>query len=194
MGTKWDETEEAFLAKLEKQCNYFHRHYNKEYTFYNRLSSKFNIPILVVSAINSLTAVALTTFIPQKYVSIMNAILSAGTGVLGSVQLYMKLNERMANSLRSSISMKRIALKITKELSLSRELRTIDGVAFVQDCFADFNQTLEAGNPIEKKVDNHLELSMSASQPPTPLTRFQELVGRIRGGSTDSNESSETRV
>ena len=194
MGSKWDETEEAFLAKLEKQCNYFHRHYNKEYTFYNRLSSKFNIPILVVSAINSLTAVALTTFIPQKYVSIMNAILSAGTGVLGSVQLYMKLNERMANSLRSSISMKRIALKITKELSLSRELRTIDGVAFVQDCFADFNQTLEAGNPIEKKVDNHLELSMSASQPPTPLTRFQELVGRIRGGSTDSNESSETRV
>ena len=189
MGTKWDDTEEQFLTKLEKQCNHFHKHYNKEYTYYNRLSSKFNIPILVVSAINSLTAVALTTFIPQKYVSIMNAILSAGTGVLGSVQLYMKLNERMANSLRSCISMKRIALKITKELSLSRELRTIDGVAFVQDCFADFNQTLEAGNPIEKKLDNHLELSITSSQPPTPITRFQELVGRIRGDSTDSNES-----
>ena len=194
MGTKWDDTEEQFLAKLEKQCNHFHKHYNKEYTFYNRLSSKFNIPILVVSAINSLTAVALTTYIPQKYVSVLNAILSASTGVLGSIKLYMKLNERMANSLRSSISMKRIALKITKELSLSRELRTIDGIAFVQDCFADFNQTLEAGNPIERKVDNHLELNVSSTHPPASITRFQELVGRIRCGSTDSNTSTESPV
>ena len=125
---------------------------------------------LVVSAFNSFTAVALTTFIPQRYVSIMNALLSAGTGVLGSIQLYMKLNERMANSLRSPISMKRIALKISKEISISRELRTSEGVSFLQECFTDFSSTLESGNPIEKKMSNHLELTDSASSRSTTQT------------------------
>ena len=183
----WDDTEEEYLKKLEQQCNHYYIHYNKEYTYYNRLSSKFNIPILVVSAFNSFTAVALTTFIPQRYVSIMNAILSAGTGVLGSIQLYMKLNERMANALRSSISIKRVALKISKEISINRDLRVTDGITFLQECFSEFNQIIESGNPIEKRLDNHLELDVS-SLSSTPNSRFQGIVDRLKKGS-DSGDS-----
>jgi hypothetical protein len=91
---EWHDKEEAFLRKLEEQCNYMQRHYSKEFTYYNGLSSKFNIPILVISSINALTAIALGQFVEQNMVSILNAILSAGTGVLGSIQLYMKLNEK----------------------------------------------------------------------------------------------------
>lgn len=158
---KWFDSEEEFLKKIEKQCNHLHKHYTKEYTYYARLATKFNIPILLVSAVNALTAVALNSFVDQKYVSIMNAVLSAGTGVLGSIQLYMKLSEKMANALRSSIAMKRIALKISKELTIARELRVTEGLAFVQECFGEFNTTLESGNPIEKKLENHLELDES---------------------------------
>ena len=76
MVDKWHDEEEAFLKDLEKQCNKYYDYYTKEYKYYNKLSSKFNIPILIISAFNALCAIALNDFLSQKFVSILNAILS----------------------------------------------------------------------------------------------------------------------
>jgi hypothetical protein len=101
---RWHPDEQQFLAKLEQQCNSYYDHHSKDHLYYSKLASKFNVPILIVSAINALTAVGLNSFVRQEYVSVLNAILSAGTGVLGSVQLYLKINEKMANALRRRFS------------------------------------------------------------------------------------------
>ena len=154
----WHSREEEYLTKIEQQCNDYANHHTKDHMYYNKLSTRFNIPILVLSSVNALTAVSLNSFLVQEYVSILNAVLSAFCGILGSVQLYMKINEKMTNSLRASILMKRLALKISKELSVDREQRATEGQAFLQECFADFNTALEQGNPIEKKLRNHLSL------------------------------------
>jgi hypothetical protein len=154
----WHDREEEYLTKIEQQCNDYANHHTKDHMYYNKLSTRFNIPILVLSSVNALTAVSLNSFLEQEFVSILNAVLSAFCGILGSVQLYMKLNEKMTNSLRASILMKRLALKISKELSVDREQRATEGQAFLQECFADFNTALEQGNPIEKKLKNHLSL------------------------------------
>ena len=154
----WHDKEEEFLNKIERQCNAYTSYFNKDYQYYHTLSSRFNIPILVISSINALTAISLNEFLTQTYVSILNAILSAGTGILGSIQLYMKINEKMANALRSQILMKRLALKISKELSIDRDQRSTEGQAFLQECFGEFNAALEQANPIEKKIQNFLAL------------------------------------
>jgi hypothetical protein len=155
----WTEEEETYLANMERQCDVYCQHHTKDFVFYHQLASRFNIPILIVSAINALTAVALNEFVAQKYVSIMNAVLSAGTGVLGSIQLYMKINEKMTNATRSSVAFKRLGLKISKELTLSRDDRLTEGQAFLSDCFAEFNTAIEQGNPVEKtKLVNYLAL------------------------------------
>lgn len=154
----WHDKEEEFLTKLEQQCNELHEYHTKDHMYYHKLSSRFNIPILIISSFNALTAVSLNEFLGQTYVSILNAVLSAGTGILGSIQLYMKLNEKMTNALRASILMKRLALKISKELSIDRAQRSTEGVAFLQECFAEFNTALEQGNVIERKLSNFLSL------------------------------------
>ena len=154
--TRWHQDEDDFLTRLEQQCNTYHEHHNKDHMYYTKLSSKFNVPILIVSAVNALTAVGLNSFIHQEYVSVLNAILSAGTGVLGSIQLYLKINEKMTNSLRAAILMKRLALKISKELSIDMKNRVSDGQIFMNECFAEFNTALEQGNPIEKSLHNHM--------------------------------------
>ena len=171
MRDSWHDAEEEYLKKLESQANILQKHYSKEYTYYHQLASKFNIPILVVSSINALTAIALSQFIEQNMVSILNAILSAGTGVLGSIQLYMKLNEKMGKALASSIHMKRIALKISKELSIDREQRSVEGIAFLNECFTEFTTTIEQGNPLEKSMENLLTLT-----PPSKITKPSSLA------------------
>ena len=167
-GEKWHTEEETFLENLQKQCETLYKYMIKEHHYYDRLSSRFNIPILVISAVNSLTAVALNSFVPQEYVSVLNAVLSAGTGVLGSIQLYLKLNEKMTKATRASVGFKRISLKISRELALAREVRTTEGPAFVQDCFAEYNQILESANPIEKRLEEFLTIKgTGASSIPT---------------------------
>lgn len=190
----WHDREEQFLAKIERQCNAYSIYFNKDYQYYHTLSSRFNIPILVVSSINALTAISLNDFLIQRYVSIMNAVLSAGTGILGSIQLYMKINEKMANALRSGILMKRLALKISKELSIDRVQRATEGQVFLQECFGEFNAALEQSNPIEKNIQNFLALG---EQPPLPKPMsFMNLaaaaVGAVspkRGTSLDTSAS-----
>ena len=175
----WHDEEEEFLANIEKQANMLHEYYLKEYKYYHTLSSKFNIPILVVSSLNALCAISLNDFLSQKFVSILNAILSAGTGILGSVQLYMKINEKLTNALRSSINMKRIALKISKELTISREQRSTEGQTFLAECFSEFNTALEQGNPLEKKMQNFLKFAKEASAsstPSSPIDNFRSVA------------------
>lgn len=196
---EWHDKEEAFLRKLESQCNYMHKHYSKEFTYYNSLSSKFNIPILVISSVNALTAISLGQFIEQNMVSILNAILSAGTGVLGSIQLYMKLNEKMTKSLNSSIHMKRIALKISKELSIDRAQRVTEGVAFLNECFTEFNGAIETGNPLEKSLENFLALTPPSTMPkPGSLASIAAALmtpkASIEGGSPRTFELARPRA
>jgi hypothetical protein len=183
---KWTDKEEDFLQLLEKQADQLSVHYNKEYLYYKRLATKFNVPILIVSAINSLTAIALNDFVPQRYVSILNAVLSAGTGVMGSIQLYLKINEKMANSLKSAGAFKKLALKLSKELSLERDERDTDGKIFLNDCFAEFNTDLEQSNPIERKLANHMRLTRDDDQEKKSLG---ELLLNLKNGSPRSDDA-----
>jgi hypothetical protein len=181
---QWHDEEEFFLSNVQRQCEVFYRQNIKDLHYYDKLSSRFNIPILVISAINSLTAVGLNSFIRQEYVSVLNAVLSAGTGVLGSIQLYLKLNEKMTRAARSSVGFKRISLKISKELALSREVRKTDGPTFVSDCFSDYNQVVESSNPIEKKLEEFLAIRVD-SQSATPSSEgsvpMRTVAERLRG-------------
>lgn len=176
----WFDKEEEFLANIEKQCNTLYKHHINDYMYYHRLSSRFNIPILIVSSINALCAISLNDFLGQRYVSILNAVLSAGTGVLGSVQLFMKINEKMTNALRSSINIKRLALKISKELSIDRAQRITEGYPFMSECFSEFTTVMEQGNPIESKMANYLALSgINTSTPSTPMQRVADRLLKI---------------
>jgi hypothetical protein len=204
----WHDKEEAFLIKLESQCNTYANYYNKDYMYYHSLASKFNIPILIISALNALCAIALNDFLEQRFVSILNAVLSAGTGVLGSVQLYMKINEKMTNAVRSQMLMKRLALKISKELSIDRETRSSDGQIFLQECFSEFNAALEQANPIEKKLLNFLSLDKNASLDDDNTSLFKmagnamAMLSPRKGGiltnspqkTPNSNETSNTQL
>ena len=189
----WHPEEEEFLAKIERQCNELHEHYSKEYKYYNKLSSRFNIPILIVSSINALTAISLNDFLGQRYVSILNAVLSAGTGILGSIQLFMKLNEKMTNALRASIGFRRLALKISKELTLDRNDRTTEGQPFLAECFSEYNTALEQANPLERRLPNHLQFGKLTSPPvSTPRQKLASIAQSLMslGKTGESSDSS----
>jgi hypothetical protein len=72
--------------------------------------------------------------------------------------------------------MKRLALKISRELSIDMDNRVTDGQAFLGECFAEFNTALEQGNPLEKELDNHLAFTQIIKK----SNRFSLLENSLR--------------
>lgn len=174
---EWTPGQELFLSKIEHQCNAHIELNAHQYSHFSRLSIRFHIPILVLSAANALAAVGLNAFIPQKYVSVINAVLSAGTGVIGSIVIYLKYSDKAANAMSAGFLFKLLAIKISKELTLERTSRATSGHLFLADCFEQFNNALKSGNPIRKEVPNFL--SFSSKNLKHPSGKFSKIASRL---------------
>lgn len=175
----WLQQENEYLENMERQCHVLHEKYIEQHDYYQYWARRFNIPIIGISALNSLAAVVLNQFIPQDYVSIVNAILSAGTGVLGSIQLYLKINEKLTNSLMSAATFEKLALKISKELSINMRDRTTKGQDFVQECYAEFMLGIEKSNPLPPDPRNNFMAINIHREPLTPKSRFRTIVDSV---------------
>lgn len=153
---EWDESTEKFLSKLQMNSYELYLFYNKKYIIYQQTHQKYNIPILVLSAINSLVALTLPDFIRQEYVSIINAVISAGTGILGSILLYLRVNEKVNICFTNAYKLNTLQLKICKELSIERSARKSKGSQFLNECFQEYLSCLDSGIPIDKKLKNYM--------------------------------------
>lgn len=150
----WYPSEEDFLKKISYQSMIYYHYFNKKSDRYYSMLKKFSIPILIISSINSLMAVTLSSYMPQHIVSILNAILSAFTGILGSVQLFLKINEKLSACIISASSFQQLSLKITKELALDKDKRATDGVVFLNECFNEFNAIIDKAPQIDRHISN----------------------------------------
>ena len=107
---------------------------------------------------NSLFAMILQNYIGQELTSITNAVLSVLTAILGSVQLFLKINEKVSNSLIVSMKFHKLSIKISKELSINRDDRATNGNTFVQDVFNEYNDILEKSGCVDKVLKDYLQL------------------------------------
>lgn len=170
---EWTHREEVYLKKLHLQCLNMYSYYNKLHLSQMDVSKRFNIPIMVLSAINSLLALTLAAFIDQAFVSIINAIISAGVGILSSILLFLKVNEKITLSQSLSMKMNILALKISKELGLDKDHRTLDGTLFLNECFQEYLVIIDKSFPLDRKVKNYLTID--------------DLVGEVSEDSTISS-------
>ena len=144
--------------KLHFQSIENYKFWNVKNLKYQRISKYFNIPILVISAMNSLFSMILQNYIGQELTSITNAVLSILTAILGSIQLFLKINENVSNSLIVSMKFHKLSIKISKELSINRDDRATNGNTFVQDVFNEYNDILEKSGSVDKVLKDYLQL------------------------------------
>jgi len=166
----WNQNEEEYLKKLHYQCIEFFKFWNQKFLYYEKKNKYFNIPILIISASNSLFAITLTNWIDQKYVSIINAVLSVMTAIIGSIQLFLKINEKMGSAYIVSIKFHKLSLKISKEMSILREKRICDGKTFLNEIFNEFNDIIEKAGIQDTLLKDYLQLDKKAVSPPSSLT------------------------
>ena len=134
----WTTDQESILERIRQNCNHQKRVSTKLYLSYKRRLALYKIPVIVISAINSVTSVGLVRYCPQHIISATTCVLSLVVGVIGSVQMYLQLEVNQELALISSKDFYNLSIDIHKTLSLNREHRSLSGKEYLDDIYTKF--------------------------------------------------------
>lgn len=130
--------QEEFLRRLHLECHTLAEYNRKQFQIYSRIHQRFTVPILVISGINSLFAVSSQPFLQQNLISITNACLSLFCGILGSIQMFMKVDTKIHQFVICAHEFKKLSYRISRELSVERDVRSNNGKEVVNNALNEF--------------------------------------------------------
>ena len=134
------------------------RYHQKRYLSLKSRLKFYRIPILVLSALNSVTAVGLSPYLQQNYVSLLNMSMSLIVGIIGSVEMYYGINTQMEIESNGSRDFYILGTDIYKYLSLKEEHKSELSVEFLNTSYNRYIKLVETSLVLKKKVEDKLSI------------------------------------
>jgi len=180
---------ENLLENIRLNCVTLNKEHKKRYLKLKETLKYFRIPIIVLSGVNSLLSVSLQNYVEQGLISISTAVVSLACGVIGSVELYLNLQQNMETELITSKDYYLLGIEIFKVLSLREMNRNVDLKAFLDEKFQVYQKLIENSNVLDRKViDKLCPLPLLNSTSETLLTRVNSNITQDTS-SLSSNEN-----
>lgn len=149
---------DLLLDKIRCNCSVLSRYHQKRYLSLKSRLKFYRIPILVLSALNSVTAVGLSPYLQQNYVSLLNMSMSLIVGIIGSVEMYYGINTQMEIESNGSRDFYILSTDIYKYLSLKEEHKTELSVEFLNTSYNRYIKLVETSLVLKKKVEDKLSI------------------------------------
>tara|TARA_R110001606_G_scaffold392577_1_gene561660 strand:+ start:414 stop:968 length:555 start_codon:yes stop_codon:yes gene_type:complete len=143
---------ECLLENIRQNCVLLNREHKKRYLRLKQTLKYFRIPIIVLSGANSLLSVSLQDYVEQGLISISTACVSLLCGIIGSVELYLSIQQNMETELITSKDYYLLGIEIFKMLSLQESNRNVDLKTFLDEKFGVYQKLCENSNVLEKKI------------------------------------------
>jgi len=147
---------DTILNKIRDNSMVLSNYHRKRYLFLKGRLKYYRIPIIVISALNSVGAVSLQNFFPQKYISLVNMFLSLTVGIIGSIEMFFNITKQMESELSESKSFYVLGCDIFKYLSLNKEKRIDDEREFLNEIYGRYIKLVESSIILKKKVVDKL--------------------------------------
>ncbi len=161
----WSNDIEVILEGIRQNCIIMTEEHKKRYINLKSQLRYFKVPIIILSAINSVTAIGLQPYIAQQNISVLTCLLALTCGIVGSVELYLGINTNMEKELTSSKDFYLLSVELYKVLALKPEHRTTDGNDFLNEKYKEYVQLITDSNIVVKTISDRL-----SSLPKEPLT------------------------
>jgi len=157
------------------QLNFAHK---QNYGKIKRKLYWFKIPIIMLSATNSVFSVGLSTYMAQQDVSVINCLISLVCGIIVSVELYLQLEKSLATEYDVSKSYYLLSIEIQRFLLTDRENRTIDCQPFLDKSYNTYTKLFENSRLLKKSIhDNLTSLHEDDKLPGITITPTQSAAG-----------------
>jgi hypothetical protein len=128
----------------------------------------FDIPIIVISAANTIISVGVQAYLNQQTISITNCVLSAVCGIIVSIKLYLAIQAQMEVELATSKDFYSLSVEIYKTISLCVPNRGVDGITFLNECFQKYNDLVQKSNILNKNIKDKMVPDRISSLPTLP--------------------------
>ena len=157
MDTDWSEDIELILNKIRINSLKLAEYHRRNYLNLKDKIKYFRIPVLVLSAINSVFSVGLSAFIAQSVVSVLNCLISLVCGTIVSVELFLQVQSRMDSSNTHSKDFYILTVDIFKTLSLERSNRKCEAHSYMEEKYAEYCKFRSASALLSVHLRDELE-------------------------------------
>jgi hypothetical protein len=154
---KWSSDIEWVLDKIRFNSLIFSKEHKKRYLYLKKTLKYYRIPIIILSAVNSVVSVGAQPFFIQQTVSLTNCVLSLLCGIIGSIELFFGIQSQMEIEMNSSKEYYILSSDIFKTISLLRCNRQTDGKTFLNETYSTYVKLVESSCIIRKKLEDKLK-------------------------------------
>jgi hypothetical protein len=154
---KWSSDIEWVLDKIRFNSLIFSKEHKKRYLYLKKTLKYYRIPIIILSAVNSVVSVGAQPFFIQQTVSLTNCVLSLLCGIIGSIELFFGIQNQMEIEMNSSKEYYILSSDIFKTISLLRCNRQTDGKTFLNESYSTYVKLVESSCIIRKKLEDKLK-------------------------------------
>jgi hypothetical protein len=154
--THWTPDIEKVLENIRLNSVLFAKEHKKRYLSLKKSLKYYRIPLIIISAINSVVSVGAQPFFIQQTISITNCVLSLICGIIGSIEIFIGIQNQMENELNSSKEYYLLSTNIFKTLSLFPNNRHTDGKTFLDECYSNYVKLYDNSGLNNKKMRDSL--------------------------------------
>lgn len=152
----WTSDIEDMLNNIRTNSVIMSKSHTHRYIFLKGLLRYFKIPIIIISAFNSVFAIGLQPYLAQPLISVVNCMLALTCGIIGSIELYLGIQSSMESELVQSKDYYILACNIYSVIGLNAENRSIDGLVFLNEKYQDYIKLIENSNVLNHKIKDQL--------------------------------------
>lgn len=155
----WSDDVELVCRNIEHNSVELSRLHKRHYLRLIGQQVYYRIPIIVLSSINSIFSVGLSSYVEQDIVSVINCLISLLCGIISSIELYFQLTKRIETELITYREYYLLSTRINSCLKLERDHRHVtSGVDFLTDIMNKYTTLFEASNVVGDEFTDELQL------------------------------------
>jgi len=144
--TEWTTDIESILTNILENCSLISEHHKQEYKDLQERLKYFKVPVIVISAVNSVFSFALLAWFSQKRTTAINCFLSLICSIISSIELYLNIAKRSDIELISYKNYYLLSIKINAVLKLNKENRIQEPKSFLAEIIHEYNSLFNESN------------------------------------------------
>ena len=149
---EWSNDIETVLDAIRSNSALYCKEYKKRHFALKATLRYFKLPVIIISAISSIVSVGLQPYVEQGMISMSTCLLGLLVSVIGSVEMYLKIQQQCEEDVISSREFQILAIEIFKTLSLTVAHRPPSGRDFLEKKYDQYVKLIEQSNPLSKRI------------------------------------------
>lgn len=154
----WTDDINSILLSLQDNTDQLQKLHKEKYLHYKGKLIVFRVPLIILSAVNSVFSVGLSSYTSQETTSTVNCIISLGCAVISSIELFLGIHKKMEQSLVSYHGFKLLSIRIASCRRLAPENRQEDGQTFLTSVLNEYRNLFEGSNVLRSGLHDRLLL------------------------------------